>query len=149
MPQSFAALHCHIIFSTKSQQPAIPADLRAELFQQIGGILKHDQSLLVAAGGMPDHIHLLVSLSRALCLADVVRQIKTNTSTWLRHELNQPHFRWQTGYAAFSVSYSHLDRVKNYLANQTHHHRVKTFQDEVRDLLRRHDIEGDEQHLWD
>lgn len=149
MPQSFASLHCHIVFSTKNRQPLITRELQPRLFEYIGGILRNSSSPLIAAGGMPDHVHLLISLGRTLAVADAVRLIKSNSSTWIHDELRMREFQWQTGYGAFAVSYSNIDAVKEYIANQEEHHRVRTFQDEFREILRRHGLEWDERYVWD
>jgi REP element-mobilizing transposase RayT len=149
MPQSFASLHCHIVFSTKNRKPDIDADLQPRLFEYIGGILRNNQSTSIAAGGMPDHVHLLVSLGRTLATADVVRLMKTNSSSWFHDDIGFPEFQWQTGYGAFAVSYSNIDSVKDYTRNQAEHHRVRTYQDEFRDFLRRHGLEWDERYVWD
>lgn len=149
MPQSFASLHCHIVFSTKNRQPQLVSDLQHQVFQYIGGILRNHSSSLIAAGGMPDHVHLLVSLARTLAVADVVRLIKTNSSGWIHAECQLPRFQWQTGYGAFAVSHSNVGAVKEYIANQADHHRTRTFQDEFREILRRHAIEWDEKYVWD
>ncbi|HEX2474758.1 MAG TPA: IS200/IS605 family transposase [Lacipirellulaceae bacterium] len=149
MPQSFASLHCHIVFSTKHRQPLIRSELQSRLFEYIGGILRNHSSPLVATGGMPDHVHLLVSLSRTLAISDAVRVIKSNSSGWIHKELQIRDFEWQTGYGAFAVSYSSIDQVKTYFANQEQHHRAQTFQDEFRELLRRHNLEWDERYVWD
>jgi len=149
MPQSFSSLHCHIIFSTKHRQPQITAELQPRLFEYIGGILRNNSSALIAAGGIPDHVHLLVSLGRTLSIADAVRLIKTNSSGWIHSELQIADFQWQSGYGAFAVSHSNIDQVRWYLANQERHHRAVTFQDEFREFLRRHDLEWDERFVWD
>ena len=149
MPQSFASLHCHIIFSTKHRQPLITPEFQPRLFEYIGGTLRNQSCCLVAAGGMPDHVHLLVSLGRTLSVADAVRLIKSNSSEWIHDDLHLPDFQWQTGYGAFAVSYSNIDSVKAYLANQEEHHRTRTFQDEFREFLRRHHLEWDERYVWD
>ncbi len=149
MPQSFASLHCHIVFSTKHRQPLIRPEFQSRLFDYIGGILRNHSCALIAAGGMPDHAHLMVSLSRTLAVADSVRQIKSNSSGWIHEELDVADFQWQTGYGAFAVSYSNIDAVKTYLANQEQHHRAQSFQDEFRELLRRHDLDWDERYVWD
>jgi REP element-mobilizing transposase RayT len=98
---------------------------------------------------MLDHVHLLVSMGRTIAVADAVRVIKSNSSGWVHDELQIPDFQWQTGYGAFAVSYSNIDSVKTYFANQAQHHRARTFQDEFRKLLRRHDLEWDERYVWD
>ncbi|MEX2114567.1 MAG: IS200/IS605 family transposase [Pirellulales bacterium] len=149
MPQSFGSLHCHIVFSTKQRRPYINDDVQPRLFAYIGGIVGNHSSSLIAAGGMPDHVHLLVSLGRTLAVADGVRLIKSNSSAWLHDEVGMAGFQWQEGYGAFAVSYSHIDLVKSYLADQRQHHHRATLQDEFRQLLRRHNIEWDERYVWD
>ena len=84
-----------------------------------------------------------------MAVADVVRLIKTNSSSWIHDELPSPNFQWQTGYGAFAVSYSGIEPVKEYFANQDEHHRTRTFQDEFREFLRRHGLEWDERYVWD
>ena len=99
---------------------------------------------------MPDHIHLLASLTREISVAEALRVIKTNSSKWI-HETDPTRsgFAWQSGYGAFAVSYSHLGRVEAYLARQTEHHRTMTFQEEFRSFLERHEIAFEERYLWD
>jgi REP element-mobilizing transposase RayT len=149
MPQSFASLHCHVIFNTKHRQPLISSDFQSRLYDYIGGILRNHSSALIAPGGMPDHVHLLGSLGRTISVADMVRVIKSNSSGWVHDELQLRDFQWQTGYVAFAVSYCNIDAVKTYLANQEQHHRGQSFQDEFRELLRRHNLEWDERYVWD
>jgi putative transposase len=150
MPQSFASLHVHMIFSTKNRAPTIQPDLQPRLFEYMGGIFRAKKCSLIAAGGMPDHVHLLVSLSREMSVASAVALAKSNSSKWI-HEtfVDKRDFVWQTGYGAFAVSYSNIDGVKKYLAGQEEHHRTRTFQDEFRAFLKRHRIEYDERYVWD
>lgn len=149
MPQSFGCLHCPVVFSTKRRQPLIHDELQSRLFDYVGGIVRNKSSALVAAGGMPDHVHLLISMSRIVAVSDMVRIIKTNSSRWLHDEINRRDFEWQVGFGAFAVSYSNIDSVKAYLANQAEHHRRQSFQEEFLDLLRRHELTWDERYVWD
>lgn len=149
MPQSFGSLHCHVVFSTKHREAWIKPDIQPRLFEYMGGILRNQSSPLVAAGGMPDHVHLLVSLARTLAVADAIRLVKANSSNWLHEAIGLKGFHWQNGYGAFAVSYSNIEQVKIYLANQAEHHRGISFQDEFRQFLRRHHLEWDERHVWD
>ncbi len=149
MPQSFTCLHYHLIFSTKHRAPLITTDIQPRLYDYIGGILHHHRGCLLAAGGMPDHVHLLVRLSKELSVAEALRLIKANSSKWIHETSPTQAFAWQTGYAAFAVSYSGLEDVKHYLAIQAEHHRTVTYQDELRTFLRRHAIEFDERYLSD
>ncbi|MEX2168436.1 MAG: IS200/IS605 family transposase [Pirellulales bacterium] len=149
MPQSFASLHCHIIFSTKHRDPVITPVMRPRMHEYLGGIARNHSCSLLAAGGMPDHIHLLLSLPRTLSVADVVRLIKSNSSGWVHQQFGKPDFGWQDGYGAFAVSYSNIDQVKSYISNQEDHHRKTSFKEEFLQFLRRHELEWDERYIWD
>lgn len=149
VPQSFGSLHCHIVFSTKSRKPLISPSWQSRLHEYIGGILREDSHKLLAAGGMPDHIHLLTSMSRRRSVSDLVRVVKTNSSSWIHKTLNVPEFQWQNGYGAFAVSFSNLEQVKRYLANQDEHHRTRSFQEEFLGLLQKHDLQWDDRYVWD
>jgi putative transposase len=83
MPQSFASLHVHLIFSTKHREPLLTPDILPRVFSYLGGIARVDGNVLVAAGGTPDHVHLLVSLNRQSSVADAVRSIKAESSKWV------------------------------------------------------------------
>ena len=150
MPGSFTCVHYHIIFSTKYREPTLRTDRFAHLFQYIGGILRQKGGKLVSAGGMPDHVHLLTAHGAQQALADAVRDIKSNSSRWLREQFaDEGGFAWREGYGAFAVSYSHLNRVKDYLARQAEHHQTRSFQEEFVAFLERHGIEYDDRYLWD
>jgi putative transposase len=148
---SFACLNYHLVFSTKHRQPLIDETWQERLFDYIGGIVRGQNGVLLEAGGMPDHLHLLAAISKsvAVAVADALRDVKANSSRWIHEEI--PHragFAWQAGYGAFTVSYSALDAVRQYLAEQKEHRRARTFEQEFLELLRRHEIEFDERQVW-
>lgn len=150
MPQSFVSIYVHIIFSTKNREPWLTAEYLPRVLEYIGGTVRVDRTVLLAAGGMPDHIHLLVSFGKQTDAADLVRLIKANSSKWIHETFpGLQSFAWQAGYAAFSVSQSNRDAVKKYIENQEEHHRTRTFQDEYRQFLTAHGIAFDEQYVWD
>jgi putative transposase len=150
MPQSFGSLYFHLVFSTKNRMPSIVDDIQPRLFEYMGGILRNQKGRLVAAGGVEDHVHLLVSLSRQASIADTLRDLKSNSSSWVCERFSdQRRFAWQSGYGAFSVSFSAIDSVRTYLANQKEHHAKQTFQDEFIAMLKLHDLEYDERYVWD
>ncbi len=121
MPQSFASLHCHIVFSTKNRRPQITRELQPRIFEYVGGIARNHSSVLIAAGGLPDHVHFLISLGRTIAIADLVRVMKSNSSAWIHSDLKMPNFEWQNGYGVFAVSFSQLDAVKHYLSTCQFH----------------------------
>ncbi len=148
MPQTFTRLLFHVVFSTKHRAPRILDAWRDDLHGYIGGIVRNRRGDLLTAGGIEDHVHLLIRWPTTVSVADMLRDIKTNSSLW-RHELGDEEFAWQTGYGCFSVSPSERDAVSNYIARQREHHAKQSFQDEFRDLLRTHELEPDEEHMWD
>ena len=150
MPQSFACLHCHIIFSTKNRDPLLMSDFTTRLFEYIGGITRERDNPLLAANGMADHVHLLVSMNRQTAVSDLVRDIKSISPGWIHQTFSHLiGFAWQSGYGAFAVSYSNIDSVKKYIANQAEHHRVRSFKEEFVAFLKRHGMEYDERYVWD
>jgi REP-associated tyrosine transposase len=150
MAQSLVCLNYHLIFSTKRREPILLDAIRPRLYEYVGGILRSRRSILIAAGGMPDHTHWLVSLHQQTSVADILREMKASSSKWL-HDLSpeMSHFAWQAGYAAFAVSYSNLTTVEAYIRGQAEHHRTISFQEELLAFLRRHGIVYDERYLWD
>jgi REP element-mobilizing transposase RayT len=150
MPQSLACLYYHLIFSTKNREPTLGDALRPRLYEYVGGLLRAEKAILMAAGGMPDHVHLLVSLSPQTSISDALRLIKTNSSKWIHEAFPDLRgFSWQTGYGAFSVSFSRLSVVEQYIGSQQEHHQTVPFQDEFLSFLRRHGVSYDERYLWD
>ncbi len=149
MGQSYTALYYHAIFATKDRRPHITPHFRDRLYNYIGGIIGHHRGRLLAAGGTHDHVHLLISLAADTSPAEIMRLVKTNSSKWI-HETyaDQAAFGWQTGYAAFTVSVSNLDVVREYIAHQDEHHRRLSFQDEFIQFLERHGVSYDESYIW-
>lgn len=150
MPQSLAKVYLHIVFSTKNRLPVLADPWRDDLFHVLGGTANQLGCQSLTVGGMADHVHLLLQLGRTISIADAIGKIKSTSSLWV----NQTHpgptpFHWQIGYAVFSVSQSNLESVRKYVQNQEAHHSQHSFQEELREWLRRYEIEWDEQHLWD
>ncbi len=149
MPSSYTCLYYHIIFSTKHRRPQITPDLRARLYPYVAGIITNQKGHLLAIGGMPDHVHLLVSLPAHTSVSAALRLVKSNSSKWVHETFaSRRDFAWQDGYAAFSVSASNRDAVRRYIAAQDGHHRRVSFQDELVDFLKRHEIAYDERYIW-
>ena len=149
MPQSFACMNCHIVFSTKNREPLVTKNIASRLYEYIGGICRNNGDLLVAADGMPCHVHLIVSLGKQTPATEAVRTIKSNSSRWVHETFaNLRGFAWQNGYGAFGISYSNVDDVKQYIDNQSEHHRGRTFKEEFIALLKRHKLPYDERYIW-
>ena len=149
MGQSLARLLVHSVFSTKERRPFLRSEeIRTEIYAYIAGILRNLQSPSIIIGGAEDHIHILSSLSKNVALSELIDRIKGSSSKRLK-EKGIHGFAWQNGYGAFSVSESQVAAVTAYIANQAEHHRQFSFQDEVRQLLKRHHTAFDERYVWD
>lgn len=150
MPQSLAKITIHLVFSTKNRERLLVDEVRSPLHGYLAGILRERQSPALEINTEPDHVHVLFALSRTCTLADLVGNLKHSSTLWLQKQMpGLRDFRWQAGYAAFSVSESNLDQVREYIRNQQEHHRKRTFQDEVRALFLRHNLDFDERYVWD
>src|SRR4051794_19319245 len=151
MPQSLSIVYVHLVFSTKERHPWFPdRPLRETLHSFLGGISKRLHCSPIIVGGVEDHVHLLCNLGRSITQADWVKELKRASNPWVKSQGDKyAGFEWQGGYADFSVSHSNLEKVKSYIANQEVHHAKQSFQDEIRELLRRHEQAWDERYIWD
>ena len=151
MAQSLSKIILHLVFSTKDRRPFLKsAALRDELNHYIGGILLHLDCQPIIVGTVEDHIHILCKLSRTTSPATLVQEIKRASSIWLKTKGPEfETFAWQGGYGIFSLGQSQIETARAYIAGQEEHHRQISFQDELRHLLARHDVNFDERYLWD
>ena len=147
MPSTHCALYVHVVFTTKNRVPLIHAEWRHRLHEYLGGTLRGLDAHAHAAGGTEDHVHLLIGLKPTHVLADLVRETKKTSSTWVREEIGASDFAWQPGYACFSVSATGLDGVRQYIAKQEEHHRQHSFREELVEMLKRAGVEYDPQFL--
>ena len=148
MPSTHLSLHYHLVFSTKNREPWLAPTARKRVHEYIGGIIRSMNGIAHAVGGTGDHIHIEAGLRATHCLADVMREIKSESSRWIHEELRMAGFTWQEGYGAFTFAAPDLEAVRTYVLNQEEHHRVKTFQEEYMAMLRRGMVEYDERFLW-
>jgi REP element-mobilizing transposase RayT len=151
MPQSLSKILVHTVFSTKDRRPFLrDRGIREETFRYIGGILSKLECQPIIVGGVEDHIHALCALARTCTAAEMVKEVKRGSSLWIKTKTpDLQDFSWQNGYGVFSVGFSQVPSVKQYIVNQEEHHRTTSYMDEFRKLLRRYEIEYDEQYVWD
>lgn len=151
MPQSLSAVYIHLVFSTKERRPFLRDNpTRDALHSYVGAISKQLDCPPIKVGGVEDHIHILARFSRTITQAEWVKELKRVSNLWLKERGRDYYdFEWQGGYADFSVSQSNLEQVMQYIDKQPEHHRKMNFQDELRALLRKHEIQWDEKYVWD
>ena len=145
---SCTQLSYQIVFGTKHRHPTITPDLREELYKYVGGVIRNKEGSAIEIGGVAHHIHIFTGLPSTVAVADMVRDIKSNSSAWAGAK-TKDRWEWQIGYGAFTVSYSLRDKVATYVRNQEEHHRVKSFQEEYVELLTKHGIKFDMKYLFE
>ena len=150
MPQSLAQILVHLVFSTKNRKAILADDIRDDLHAYIGGIVENHKGTLLKVGSVADHIHLLIALPRTCAPSELIQEVKTGSSKWLKTKnAHYANFQWQSGYGIFSISPSHRLALEAYITNQSEHHRLVTFQEEYRGLLNKYGLQFDERYLWD
>ncbi len=149
MAQTFTRNLLHLIFSTKDRQDLIVPAIEEDLYSYLGGICRALGSPLLAGGGAENHVHLLVSLSKNMALAEFMMNLKKDSSKWVKTK-GPPHemFMWQDGYAAFSIGESGVSDLKGYIARQREHHRTITFQEELIAFLKKYGVKYNERYIW-
>jgi len=104
--------------------------------------------MLYQINGVADHIHIATHLHPTISLSSLVKDVKVSTSLWIKEKHIFPNFNsWQEGYGGFTYSIKDKEALVNYIKNQADHHRVKSFREELIELLKEHGIEFDERYL--
>ena len=148
MANTYTNLLYHIVFSTYERRRLIHHPFQEQLYPYLGGILRSEGGMLLEVGGTADHVHLVAKLKADTSVAALVKVVKTGSSGWAKKEGQQREFSWQRGYGAFTVSESQLDHVREYVRRQEEHHRKRSFQEELLELLDRHGVAYDPRYLW-
>ncbi len=150
MAGTFSQLHVQVVFAVAGRTGLIPSHRQEELNKYVAGIIANKGQKVLAVNGMPDHLHILVGLRPEMALADLVRDIKSNSSRFINEQRWLPgRFAWQRGYGAFSYSASHLAQVVRYILDQQRHHATRTFREEYQRLLDLFGVEYDPRFLLD
>ena len=150
MPQSLSNILIHVIWSTKDRHPWLERGIREKTHAFLAGAVRQCDCEAYRVGGVADHVHLAVRLSRTLSVADLVMEIKVASSKWVKsQDTTVSDFCWQLGYGAFSVGMSQKETLLHYIDTQEEHHRTRTFQNEYRDFLQKYGIDYDERYIWD
>lgn len=151
MPQSLAQVYLHLVFSTKDRQPFLTdEELRNHLHAYLVGVCENQGAPSLRVGGVEDHVHILCRMSRVLSIADLIKELKRDSSKWVKFQDRKlSDFHWQSGYGAFSVSPSHVDLLIKYITDQPLHHQRESFQDEFRRICKKYGAPIDERYVWD
>jgi REP element-mobilizing transposase RayT len=149
MANTYSQIHIQFVFAVKYRYGLVQPNWKDELYKYMTGIVQNHVHKLLAINGMPGHVHLLVRLRPTQSLADLMRELKGDSSKWINeNKWVKGKFEWQEGYGAFSYGISQVPKVIAYIRNQEEHHKKKTFLEEYEALLKIFKIEYDERYVF-
>jgi len=149
MPNTYTQIHIHFVFAVKFRHGLINENFKISLYKYITGIIKNNDHKLLAIGGMPDHIHILIGFRATQSISNLMKDVKQSSSKWINeNKFANGHFQWQEGFGAFSYSKSQISDVIKYIENQEIHHQKKTFREEYLEILKNFDVEYDEKYIF-
>ena len=132
MPHSTTRVFVHLVFGVKNAEHWITPAIQDRLHRFMNGLLQNNGCFVIAINGIANHVHVLFVMSRTHSLSQIVGRLKKGATDWIKELSDEfSHFAWQTGYGAFSVIYSDVEKVKLYIQNQLNHHKTVSFDDEV------------------
>jgi putative transposase len=149
MANTFSQIYIQTVFAVGNRLSLIRPEFKEELYKYITGIVRNQKQKLIAITGAADHVHILIGLRPAMALANLVEEIKVDSSHYInKNRWVRGRFNWQEGYGAFSYSHSQLNTVVRYIQNQEEHHRRRTFRDEYSNLLKKFGISFNEKYIF-
>lgn len=142
---SYRQILYHLVFRTKNSRKTLVPEHSKELFAYIMGFIQNKKGFLYRINGMEEHLHILCDLHPTIALADFMQDLKTSSSIWIKQTGKFPKFNgWSDGYAALTYAWKDKELIVNYIKNQQEHHKIETFEDELRRLLIEHGIKVDD-----
>ncbi|MDE5608027.1 MAG: IS200/IS605 family transposase [Muribaculaceae bacterium] len=133
---SFIRHYYHIVFTPKHRRPLISQEVEKEVYMLLYHFLQKYKGYVIRINGMPDHVHILVSLPASVAVSEVVKIVKQETSKLIKERrLIRSWEGWEEGYSSFTCSYSEIEKVKTYIINQKKHHQSVTGIEEFREWL--------------
>jgi putative transposase len=149
MANTYTQLYVQIVFAVKGRQNLIRKQNKGELHQYITGIVQNKGAKMLAIHCMPDHTHLFIGFGSTLTISDLVRDVKANSTTFIKSKNWCKTFAWQEGYGAFTYGQSQVKDVIDYVLNQEEHHRKRTFREEYLLFLKRFEVSYDPEYVFE
>jgi len=149
MANTYTQIHIHYIFAVQNRLCLIQSNRKNDLYKYMTGIIEQQGHKLLQIGGMPDHVHVLVSMNPKQSPSDLMFHLKRSSSLWINdNRFVMGKFSWQEGFGAFSYGKSQVPNVAKYIENQEVHHKKRDFMEEYLELLKLFEIEYDERYVF-
>ncbi len=140
--QTYHKIWMHFIWTTHKRERIINKDMKHKLIYHYKEYGEEFDIFVDTANGDMEHMHILTGLKPTHAPAEVANRLKGESSNWInKNDFIRGKFAWQRGYAVFSVSESKIKMIRNYIRNQEKHHRKKSFQEELTEMLKLHGLE--------
>lgn len=150
MANTFSQIYVQTVFAVSNRMSLITPEFKEDLHKYITGIIRNQGQKLISINGMSDHLHILIGLKPSMALADLVRDIKADSSAYVnKNKWVRGKFSWQEGYGAFSYGHSQLNTIIRYIQNQEIHHSRRSFKNEYLGLLRKFDIAFEDKYVFE
>ena len=150
MANTFSQIYIQTVFAVSNRMSLITPEFKEDLHKYITGIVRNQGQKLISINGLSDHLHILIGLRPSIALADLVMDIKAESSTYVnKNRWVRGKFSWQEGYGAFSYGHSQLDTIIRYIQNQERHHRRRSFKEEYLAWLKKYEIPFEEKYVFE
>jgi REP element-mobilizing transposase RayT len=148
MANTYTQIYIHYVFAVQNRVCLIHG-WKNDLHKYMAGIVSQQGHKLLAIGGMPDHVHALVSMKPSQAPSDLMFHIKRSSSLWINEKrLVAGKFTWQEGFGAFSYGKSQIPAIATYIETQEKHHKKRNFTEEYKEFLKLFNIEHDEKYVF-
>jgi REP element-mobilizing transposase RayT len=135
----YARVWVHFVWTTKYRQPLLTDAIRSRVFSHMRENARQKEIFLDILNGYLEHVHCLISLGTEQTLSGIVKLIEGESSHWINQSgLCPQKFQWQHEYFAVGVGEALLDTTRNYIKSQEEKHKVKPFDVEFEQMLRKY-----------
>lgn len=149
MANTYHQIYLQTVFAVKYREAVIENDWKLQLFSVIGNLINEANCKTIIVNGVEDHVHCFLGLKPVVSVSELMKTVKAKSSKYINdHSLTPHRFEWQEGYGVFSYGQSQVDKVYKYIQNQEEHHKNQTFKTEYLAMLKKFNIDYDEQYLF-
>jgi len=149
MANTYTQIYIQYVFAVQNRISLINESWQPDLYKYMSGIIEKHENKLYSINGMPDHVHILISMNPKESPSDLMFNVKRSSSLWINdNKLCAGRFSWQEGFGAFSYGKSQIPMIVQYIENQQLHHKKQTFINEYIDFLKAFEIDYDERYIY-
>lgn len=149
MANTYHQIYLQTVFAVKYRMAVINKEWKNKLFGVIGNLINETNCKTIIVNGVEDHVHCFLRLKPVVSVSELMKTVKAKSSKYINdHKLTPERFEWQEGYGVFSYSQSSVDSVYKYIQNQEAHHKKLTFRNEYQGLLKKFNVEYDDQYIF-